>query len=77
MQNTQWPAATSATPSSFSAERCPLNAVRRCALILALAASPLLGSCGGGGGGDGGLSSLVPNTPLTWNEGTWDQVRWN
>ena len=75
MKNTQWSAATPATPSSFSTERRPLNAVRRCALILALAASPLLGSCGGGGGG--GSSSMVPNTPLTWNAGTWDQVRWN
>jgi hypothetical protein len=61
------------SPSRLPAPPRWSKAVRRCAWVLAIAAGALVPGCGGGGGG----GSSVPTTPLLWNSGTWDQVRWN
>lgn len=47
--------------------------LRRCVLSLLGLILLMTASCGGG---DSNGTASVPNTPLTWNNGNWDQVRW-
>lgn len=43
---------------------------------LLAAAACLAASCGGGGAESSPPLPDVPTTPLAWEQGSWDQVRW-
>lgn len=60
----------------FFNESCePIFSIAKRLVFLSALLLVAAGCSGGGGGGSSG--SGAPTTPLTWDAGTWDQVRWN
>ena len=52
-----------------------IGRVRHIVVVSGLAL--IAAGCSGGGGGRGSGSGDPPTTPMTWDQGAWDQVTWN